>query len=369
MFKIEKENIFIMILAIILLIIVFAIIKNFLVPLIFTFILTYILNPLYKKALKYLKSQEITSLIFSFLILFLILIPLFLMILNLTKEINNIDTNLFTDNLNLINDKIKTNYDINLNLVDQYKLIYSKIKEELHNFFFKLPSYLFQIFLIVFFYYYFSKDYNYEIRFFRTRFNPKNYTFIKNELEKLISGIIYGQIFVRLIQALVAIFGFIIIGLNGAIIYGILIFFSAFLPIIGTGIVWLPLAIIKIINHEYYLGIMIIIIGTLISTIDNILLPYIISEKTNMGPVLTLISILGGLQLLGLYGIILGPFFVGMLFIIIEDILNKLKKSNPEIQRYTWSEEERKKFKSLKTDIAKDKYIEMLNKKYSQIYN
>jgi len=363
MIKYNKENIFIFSILIVLLIISLIIVKSFIIIIFFTFILTYIINPLYKKTLKIIKSKELVSITFSIILLFIIMVPISLMTLNLTKEINNINDKEIVDNLNIINQEINSKYQININFVKQYRYILNQTKKYLESYFLKVPSFLFQIFLIVFFYYYFSKDYNYEIRFFRKKYNPKKFKFIKEELDKLISGIIYGQIFVRMIQALVAILGFLIIGINGAIIAGILIFFAAFLPVIGTGIIWLPLAFISLLKHDYFISIMIIIIGIFISSIDNFLLPYIISEKTKIGPVLTLISILGGIELFGLYGIILGPFFIGILFILIEDQFEKIKAENPDINRFVWTEDERKKFKELKTDIAKDKFIEMLNKR------
>ena len=252
------------------------------------------------------------------------------MTLNLTKEVNNINNDEILNNLNLINTNINRDFNININLSEQYLIFINSIKNELHNFFLKIPSFLFQIFIIIFFYYYFSKDYNYELKFFKSKFRHKKYLFLKTEFEKLIGGIIYGQIFVRLVQSIVAIFGFLILGLNSAIISGIMVFFAGFLPVIGTAIIWLPMSAIEFINHNYFIGSMILIIGLFISIIDNILLPYIISEKTNIGPVITLISILGGIQLFGLYGIILGPFFVGTLIIFISDIIDKLKESIKE---------------------------------------
>jgi len=364
MIKIKREDIFILIITILLVVIALLVIKKFIVPLIFTFILAYILNPLYKKTLKIFKSKSLTSLIFSLILLLLIILPIFFLTLNLTKELNSIDSTKVKTSLNLLSQTIDQKYKMKINFSNQYNLFLEKIKIFVENFFINIPFYLFEIFIIVFFYYYFSKDYNYEIKLFKKIFDHSKFKFIKSELDKLIFGIIYGQILVRSIQSIIGTIGFFLLGINGAIIWGLLLFFAAFLPVIGTGLIWIPLIIMNIISKNYTTAIIILIIGIFISTIDNILLPYIISEKTNIGPILTLISILGGIDLFGLYGIVLGPFFVGILFILIEDIIKKMRISNPIIKRYIWSEEERKKFKKLKTDIAKDKFIELMNKKY-----
>lgn len=87
-----------------------------------------------------------------------------------------------------------------------------------------------------------------------------------------------------------------------------------------------------------------------ISSIDNILIPYIISEKTKIGPIITLISILGGIKLFGIFGIILGPLFLGILLVMIYDTLAILREKNPRLRKFIWTEKERVEYRKLKNE-------------------
>jgi len=187
---------------------------------------------------------------------------------------------------------------------------------------------------------------------------------IEIKLKALIEGVIYGQVLVRFIQAVIGTLGFVLIGLNAAFLWGILIFFAAFLPLIGTGLIWGPLVVLTYLKGQYLLSLGVFIIGIIISIIDNILLPYFISEKTNIGPVITLISIIGGLELFGFYGIILGPFILGCFLVLIEEVLHEIRSSNSTYKKYVWAESERKKYRSLKTSLSREKFIEKMNLKY-----
>jgi len=185
-----------------------------------------------------------------------------------------------------------------------------------------------------------------------------------NKIKKLLNGIIYGQILVRLIQAAIGTILFTIVGIKGAVIWGILMFFAAFIPLVGTALIWGPIGLLYLLQNEYQISIYIFIIGAIVSSVDNLLLPYFISEKTNIGPILTLISILGGLQLFGIYALILGPFILGLFLVTIEELLMQIKRDNPGIKRHIWTKKERERFKSLKTEKAKKEFIEMMHRKY-----
>ena len=211
--------------------------------------------------------------------------------------------------------------------------------------------------------YYFQKSYEKENCYLKMLIKRTKLSKFSIKIQKLLDGIIYEQLFVRMIQSALGTILFLIIGINGAIIWGILLFFTAFIPTIGTGMIWIPLLLINMIKGHYTISLYIFLTGIFISTIDNLLLPYIISTKTNIGPVTTLISIIGGIQLFGIYGIILGPFFLGLLFLLLEEFFFQIKTQNPNLERYIWKENERKKYKELKTNAAKKEFERLMRKK------
>lgn len=114
------------------------------------------------------------------------------------------------------------------------------------------------------------------------------------------------------------------------------------------------------------MAVIILILGLIISTIDNLLMPFILSSKVSMGPIITLVSIIGGISLFGLYGIILGPFFVGFLFVLIQEIIYEVSSEVPGVKKYVWTAEEREQYRNLKTPVAKEEFSRMLHERYAQ---
>ncbi len=301
------------------------------------------------------------------ILIFLIIIPALFTFFQLSKEISNMDFAGINESIVEIDDYIRKEHAINLNLSNEYEsfkiYINNTIRDTLY---YDVPKFAFNIFIILFFFYYFLKNYDRDGNYIKSFFDRNTLNKWNKNFKELIYGIIYGQIIVRLVQVGIGITLLWIIGVKNIFVWGIIMFFTSFLPVIGTGFVTIPLFIISFIAKNYEMALYIAIIGIIISFIDNLIMPYIISEMTNMGPIVTLISILGGIQFFGIYGIILGPFFLGLLIILIKEFIVKLREDNDKMKRYIWTDEERKKFRQLKTDIGRDEFIRMLHQKYEK---
>ena len=80
------------------------------------------------------------------------------------------------------------------------------------------------------------------------------------------------------------------------------------LPAVGTALVWLPAAIILLINGQIFGGIALILVGVfVIGLVDNLLRPILVGRDTQLPDYLILLATLGGLAGFGLAGIIIGP--------------------------------------------------------------
>lgn len=137
------------------------------------------------------------------------------------------------------------------------------------------------------------------------------------------SSVIYGQIIVGIIQGLVVAIGFFIFGISNALFLSLLAVIAGVFPIIGTTIVWLPVAIYLIVAGNTLAAIGILIFGLISSTLDNFLRPIIVSRRTQMHSSLILIGMIGGLFLFGVLGLILGPLIIAYLLIILELYRNR----------------------------------------------
>ncbi len=362
--EVRKESIALGIGVFLTLIISYFIVESFIVPLLFTLLLVYILHPLYLKLKKHIKSHTITSLIIILLFLLIILIPFFMMFIQLSTEVLALDTEKVEQSLSNANIYFLEKYNLEVDFVAEYELFLNRFQEIITGVVLQIPQFLFQIFLIIFFFYYFSREYNFEILLLQKIFGKGKFEVLSLRFKLLVDGIIYGQILVRFIQALIGLIGFLFLGIENAFLWAFIMFFISFLPLVGTGLVWLPLAALEAIHNEYVCAILLIILGIFISSIDNILLPHLISGKTKIGPVIILISILGGIELFGIYGLLLGPFVLGAFVVFFEEIFYEFAKKNPRIRKFVWEESEREKYRSLESPMLREEYANMINKKY-----
>jgi predicted PurR-regulated permease PerM len=87
----------------------------------------------------------------------------------------------------------------------------------------------------------------------------------------------------------------------------------AFLPVLGTPIIWVPAAVGQILDGETGRGIGLLIYGaTIVMNIDNFIRPRLVSGRTKVHPVLILIGVLGGLKIFGFIGMLVGPLVLAL---------------------------------------------------------
>lgn len=130
--------------------------------------------------------------------------------------------------------------------------------------------------------------------------------FIGNGLAGIVQGILGG-------------FGFFIFGLNSSFLWGTVIAFMAFLPIIGASIVFLPAAAILILQGETSLGLGFLAYNIFYSSIIEYLIkPKLIGKGMQMNSLLIFIGIIGGIKLFGILGLIYGPLIITIFMTLAE---------------------------------------------------
>jgi predicted PurR-regulated permease PerM len=129
-----------------------------------------------------------------------------------------------------------------------------------------------------------------------------------------------GYIMVSLIQAFIAYIIFVIFSVKGALVFAGLTFICVFIPMLGGGIVWLPLGIARILNGNLAGGIAFLVVsGIFISSIDNFLRPFFLRNRIHLHPLFIFFAILGGISVSGFNGLVLGPIAV-ILFLTVLDL-------------------------------------------------
>lgn len=103
------------------------------------------------------------------------------------------------------------------------------------------------------------------------------------------------------------------LGVPSAALLGFLTIIVSLIPAIGSGLVWGPVALFLLSQGDYAKGIALLLIGVfVISMIDNLLRPRLVGTGAGLPDFLILVTTLGGVQLMGASGLVLGPMIAGL---------------------------------------------------------
>jgi len=131
------------------------------------------------------------------------------------------------------------------------------------------------------------------------------------KFEEIANAILKGNIICGLIQGTIAGSVFAILGLNAPILWGCIMAVLAFLPIFGIGLVMVPAALILTINGRPGAGIFLFFFYMLLSfSIEYLVKPKMVGGQVKMHTLLVFLSLIGGLSVYGVLGIIYGPLIV-----------------------------------------------------------
>ncbi len=151
-------------------------------------------------------------------------------------------------------------------------------------------------------------------------------------IEKFINVIqatIKGGLIVALLQGLVGGIVFWCLGIHAALLWGVAMGIFSLLPAVGTGIIWVPVALYLLVTGSVWQGVVLVFCGLfVIGMIDNLLRPILVGRNARLPDYVVLITTLGGLELFGFNGLVIGPV-IAALFIAVWQIIGN-KPSAPE---------------------------------------
>jgi predicted PurR-regulated permease PerM len=144
-------------------------------------------------------------------------------------------------------------------------------------------------------------------------------TTLFHKFKEITRALILGYLTVALIQSVIAFIVFLLFNVKNALLFACLTFISVFIPIIGGAIVWIPLGIIKIAAGSVVSGIVFMVVSCFcVSVLDHILRPCFLQNRLQLHPLIIFFSILGGLILFNVNGLILGPVTIVLFFTVLE---------------------------------------------------
>jgi len=139
------------------------------------------------------------------------------------------------------------------------------------------------------------------------------------EFKNVSYGVAYGLILTGIIIGILSSLGFYIFKIGNPVLLGFLTMLLVILPVSGSIIVWLPVALISLFNGNYFTGVGLMIYGTVVLTLPEIFLkPKLIGDKAKLHPVLVILGVFGGLKFFGIAGIIFGPFILALFITLLK---------------------------------------------------
>jgi len=146
------------------------------------------------------------------------------------------------------------------------------------------------------------------------------------QVERLFTGIsnsivanVYGVLAVGVSQGILAGIGFWVLGLPSPVLWGMVTALFSLVPIIGSAAVWGPAAIVLAVGGHWVKALILLGWGAgVVSQADNVVRPYVISERANLNTLAVFFALLGGVKAFGVIGLFVGPVALSFTLVVLE---------------------------------------------------
>ena len=142
----------------------------------------------------------------------------------------------------------------------------------------------------------------------------------------VIAATIYGVLVISAIQGTLGFLIFWVLGIPSPLLWGVVMFFLSMIPMAGAFLVWVPAAIYLALTGSYVKAVILVVWGLMvIGSIDNFLSPRLVGRRARLHELLIFFSVLGGLEVFGILGLVLGPVVVAITLALIEMVRQAYK--------------------------------------------
>lgn len=149
--------------------------------------------------------------------------------------------------------------------------------------------------------------------------NPRYMSGLMKKFTEITRHLFAGYILVALYQGIMAFIIMSIFRVKGALLFSVVLMFASFIPLLGSSLVWLPVGMMICFTENFTRGIVFLIISAIcISLLDNFLRPLFLKDRIKVHPLIIFFSILGGLKVFGINGLLLGPMIIILFFTVLD---------------------------------------------------
>jgi predicted PurR-regulated permease PerM len=252
-----------------------------------------------------------------------IIVPVYLISLLLIGKIQtiNMDISVLTDMIQqfeiLIKDKF--NYDI---LKTDYLTAISGIVAKGVQFIINQAGSLVITFIVMLFILYFMlvdyrqiEQYVYEL----LPFSEQNRKDIAREIYVMVTSNAIGIPFLAIVQGLAAYIGYLLFDVPSALFFAFLTCLATIVPLIGTSVIWVPLAIYLAIIGDWFNAIALVIYcSVVVINIDHVIRFIVQKKLADTHPLITIFGVILGLYIFGFWGVVFGPLLLSLFFLMID---------------------------------------------------
>ncbi len=260
-------------------------------------------------------SKQLSAFVIIIISLILIILPLFFLAQGLIEQVRVLPEQIttikeFGENISKI---VPLNIKIDKAFMNEH--VIPILTQSIRPFFsnvFQMFVILFLLFFLLYYFIIYSKQLRegiYEL----IPFNEKHKERTIEKFKSITYSTVLGTFLIALIQGGLLALNFYLLGISNALFWGFVGVILSFLPIIGLPVIWIPVSAFFIIQGDIHRGIALIIIGIMLSSIDNILRPIINEKYGKIHPLISIIGIYIGILQFGIIGIFIGPLVVAYL--------------------------------------------------------
>jgi predicted PurR-regulated permease PerM len=176
-----------------------------------------------------------------------------------------------------------------------------------------IAVFIFNLFVMIFAMFYFFRDADAIIRGVRSilPFDAEHRDRMITQSRDLISASVTTSLIVAAIQGALGGLGFALVKLPTPIFWGVAMGFFSLVPVVGSGLIFVPAALWLAFTGHWGRAILLLVICAGVSTVvDNVLRPLLLGGRTELSALVIFISVVGGVSVFGMLGLVLGPILV-----------------------------------------------------------
>lgn len=172
---------------------------------------------------------------------------------------------------------------------------------------------------------------------------PVQHNYQKELLDRfntVVRAVVMATFAAAVVQGLVTAITVYFFGFHQFILLFLIATFCALIPLMGTGLVWLPCALwLAAGGHWVQAGVLVAIGAGVIGMLDNVVRTYLLQTDAKLHPLLGFVCVLGGIQVMGLWGVFIGPLVAAILHTLIMIFNIELQELSKEVGPHTGKEQ------------------------------